>query len=279
MSCQRDRGRFGPSTISRSTSSIRSSGVDAERRRDLRGGGIGAAGVIGPRHEMIAAETRLAHHILEGDVGRARHRHGQRAAGRAVGIARGLQQHREIGALHHLVLVAVVEHGETRRHIGLERELLQQPRAQRVDGLHLQAARRFQRAGKQFARRLAQFRVGMRNAGFADRRVQRRVIERDPMAERGEHPFRHVGGGGLGEGDAEDFFRRHAVEQQPDHPLHQHMRLARAGIGRHERRTPPDRTRALACRGRRRDGAGRFHHSSIPRPPAADHSLMRARSS
>ena len=33
------------------------------------------------------------------------------------------------------------------------------------------------------------------------------------MAERREHPFRHVGGGGLGEGDAEDFFRRHAVEQ------------------------------------------------------------------
>ena len=27
------------------------------------------------------------------------------------------------------------------------------------------------------------------------------------------------------------------------------------------------------------NGAGGFYHSSIPRPPAADHSLMRARSS
>ena len=81
---------------------------------------------------------------------------------------------------------------------------------------------------------LRSFAVGMRNAGFADRGIQRGVIERHPMAERRKHPLRHVGGGGLGEGDAEDFFRRHVAEQQPDHALHQHMGLAGAGIGRNE---------------------------------------------
>ena len=46
------------------------------------------------------------------------------------------------------------------------------------------------------------------------------------MAEGGEHPFRHVGGGGFCKRDAQDFFRRHVGKEQADHPLHQHMRLA-----------------------------------------------------
>ena len=114
---------------------------------------------------MVAAETGLAHHFLEGDVGGARHRQDERPAGRAVGIAGGVEQHLEIGALHHFVLVALVEHGKTRRHIGLERELLQQPGAQRVDGLHLQTARRLQRAGEQLAGGHSQPGVGM---GYSD---------------------------------------------------------------------------------------------------------------
>ena len=228
---------------------------------------------------MIAAEAGLAHHVLEGDVGRARHRRHQRAPGGTVGIARRFEENPEIGALHHLVLVAVVEHGEARGHIGLERELLQQPRAQRVDGLHLQPARRLQRAGEQFAGRLPQAWAGMRNAGLADRRIQRVVVERHPMAEGGEHALCHVGGGGFGEGDAEDFFRRHVVEQQPDHPLHQHVRLARSRIRRDEggsRRIGRARLRGADGVG---DDASGLHHSSIPSPPAADHSLIRARSS
>ena len=63
----------------------------------------------------------------------------------------GLKQHFETGALHHLGLVAVIEHREAGRYIGFERKLLQQARAQRVNGLHLQAARCFQRARKQLA--------------------------------------------------------------------------------------------------------------------------------
>ena len=228
---------------------------------------------------MIAAQTSLAHDILEGDVGSVRHRGIERAARHALGIAGGLQEHGEIGALHHLVLVALVQHAKARRHIRLERKLLQQPRAQRVNGLHLQSARRFQRTGKQFSRASPKFRGRLRDTSLADRRVELFVIERDPVAKRREHPFRHVGGGGLGEGDAKNLFRRHAIEQQADHPLNKNVRLARAGIRRDKgRRGGIGRARLCGT-----DGFGnrslRLHHSSIPRPPAADHSFMRARSS
>ncbi len=228
---------------------------------------------------MIAAQARLAHDILEGDVGRARHRGRERPPGRAVGIARGREQHREIGALHHLGLVAVVEHGEARRHVGLERKLLQQPGAQRVNGLDLQPARRLQRTGEQLARRGPQPDIGRGDSHLADRGVERGVIERDPVSERGEHPLRHVGGGRLGEGDAEDLLRRDALQQQPDHALDQDMRLAGPGIGRDE-----SGRRRVRGAGLRRanfwwNGPGCLHHSSNPNPPAADHSLIRARSS
>ena len=119
----------------------------------------------------------------------------------------------------------------------------------------------------------------IRHAGIADGGVQLLVIKRHPVAERGEYPFRHVGGRRLGEGYAEDLFRRHAVEQQPDYALHQHMGLARAGIGRDE----GGRCRIGRARLRGADGvgyrAGRAYHCSMANPPAADHSLMRARSS
>jgi len=228
---------------------------------------------------MLAGKAGLAHHVLEGDVGGAGHRGIERATGRTVGITGGFEQHREIGALHHLVLVALVEHGETRRHIRLKRELLQQPCAERVDGLHLEAARRLQRAGEQLAGAHSQFRIDMRNAGVADRGSQRLVVERDPVAERGKYPLRHIGRGCLGKSDAENLFRRHIAEQQPDHPLHQHMGLARAGIGRDERGSRGIRGARLGGADGIRDVARRGYHSSIPRPPAADHSLMRARSS
>ena len=46
-------------------------------------------------------------------------------------------------------LRGLVEHGEARGDVGFERKLVQQLGAERVDGLHLQPARRFQRAGEQ----------------------------------------------------------------------------------------------------------------------------------
>ena len=159
---------------------------------------------------MIAAEARLAHHVLEGNVGGIRHRGEQGAAEDAVRRVGGFEEDPEIGALHHVGLIALVEHGKARRHIGLEGELLQKPRAQRVDGLHLQSAGRLQRAREQFARRLSQLQAGVGDADIANRIIERGVVERDPMAERGEDALGHVGCGSLGEGDAEDLFRRYA---------------------------------------------------------------------
>ena len=78
---------------------------------------------------MIAAQAGLAYDVLEGDVGGVRHRGLKRAAEHALGRARSFQKYLEVGALHHVGLVALVEHGKARRHVGLERELLQQPRA------------------------------------------------------------------------------------------------------------------------------------------------------
>ena len=139
-------------------------------------------------------------------------------------------------------------------------------------GVSSAQANSFRAALRSFARR-------MRDAGFADRRVQRVIIERHPVAQRREHPLGHVGGGGLGEGDAENFFRRHAVEQQPDHALHQHMRLARAGIGRHEGGGGRIRRARLCGTDGGRNGRGTFTIPPVASPPAADHSLIRARSS
>ncbi len=198
----------------------------AKRGRYLVRRGHRAAGGVGPGHEMIAGEASLTHHILEGDVGGIRHRVQERAAEHAIGRGGGLQKNLEIGALHHVGLVALVEHGKARWHIGLERELLQQPRAQRVDGLHLQAARRLQRLRKQLARCFTQLGTGVRHTGVDDCGIERGIVEHHPVAERCEHALGHVGGGGLGEGDAEDLFRRHAGQQQADHALHQHVRFA-----------------------------------------------------
>ena len=50
------------------------------------------------------------------------------------------------------VLGGLVEHLEARRDIGLEREQVQQLRAEGVDGVHLQAARRLQRQREQLPR-------------------------------------------------------------------------------------------------------------------------------
>ena len=82
--------------------------------------------------------------------------------------------------------------------------------------------------------------------------------------ERLEDARRHIGRRRLGEGQAEDARGRRAVEQQAQHALRQHMRLARAGVGRHPGRGARDRRRAAGrCRtGRGASRRGRAHASS-----------------
>jgi len=78
-----------------------------------------------------------------------------------------------------------------------------------------------------------QFSVNLSRARGAHRCFQCRVVQQRPGAQRVEHPVRHVGGGRLGEGDAEDARRIDARQQQPYHPLRQHVRLSRSGVGGH----------------------------------------------
>src|SRR6185437_1238952 len=58
--------------------------ADAKHACHLRRRGLSAAARIRPGHEMVTRETGLAHHVLEGDVGRVRHRRLQRTADGAV---------------------------------------------------------------------------------------------------------------------------------------------------------------------------------------------------
>ena len=72
---------------------------------------------------------------------------------------------------------------KSRWHIGLKRKQMQHARAEGVDGLYLQPARRLDRSRKQHARQAQRFGVGARMAGLADRNAQRRVVERSPFRQ------------------------------------------------------------------------------------------------
>ena len=171
----------------------------------------------------------------------------------------------------------LVEHLEAGCHVGFEWKLVQQARAESVNGLHLQSARRFQRVGEQPPRDSAPCCVGRLAGGEPDLLVERVVIEGGPFRQCAEHAGRHVGGGGLGKGDAQDLRRVFAAQQQIDDPLHQHMCLARASIGRDEYRALGISGRDLPGLGGIRNLPGDAHGSTSLSPPEAAHSLTRAR--
>ena len=206
-------------------------------------------------------------------VRRDRDRGGKRAAEVAVGLRRGFEQHAHAQPLDQLGARAVLQHLEARRDIRLERKLVQQPRAERVDGLHLQSARRVERLREQASRMRALLHVRPAALDAGDLGVERLVGERRPFRQRLEHAVRHVGGGGLGVGEAEDLLRRRAAQQQPDHALRQHMGLARARIG-----GDPGR-RGRVGRGVLdvEDIGGNLHSTPSSSSPPADHSATRAR--
>ena len=280
ISCQRERGRLGPSTISRSTSSMRSSALDAERGRHLRGRGLGAARRIGPGHEMIAAEAGLAHHILEGDVGGARHRGQQRAADRAVGRrARHRAARRDWrapssrsgrGRRARRSAPARWPRTETAAAAGCTARGWSAPSARPASPARRRTVSRAACAASRSGWAMPASRIAASSAASSSVTQWPSVVNtRSAMLAAAAlvKVMHRIFSGGTPD------------EQQADHALHQHMGLARAGIGRHER----GRRRIGRARLRVADGGGngarRLHHSSSPMPPAADHSLIRARSS
>ena len=232
-------------------------------------------------HDRAALADCFPHDVAERLIGRRDHRRGQRAAELAVGRVGAFEQHVERQLLEKLGVLGVVEHVEARGDIGLERELMQQLGAESVDGVHLQPARGVERAREQAPRQRAPRGVGLEARALANGFVEAGIVERGPFGERVEHALGHVGGGGLGESDAEDFFRLDAVEQKVDHAL----RPARGSCpSRHWRRptpTRPDWRRRAAARARNSGmtpgGLIRRLRTSSAAPPVLDHSLTRAR--
>ena len=126
-----------------------SSGSMPSVRDSSRDRRVDAAGALRSSANMrVALADRLAHHVVERLVGGGRDGGRERAAERAVRLGRRLEQHVERQLVEHLRGRGLVQHGEARRDIGLERKLVQQPRAEGVDGLHLQPARRLQRRAR-----------------------------------------------------------------------------------------------------------------------------------
>ncbi len=239
--------------------------------------------MIDPGAKEIALADSFTDHLLERLVGDARDRGRERPAEPAVRRHGRVEQDAQAGLGEQLRFRGLVEHLEAGGDIGLEWKLMQQPRAEGVDGLHLQPARRVQRQGEQPPRPRPPDGVGLDVGNSPDRGVEPGIVERGPAAQLVEHPVGHVGGGGLGEGDAEDFRRLDAVEQQADDALRQHMGLAGAGIGRDPGGDGRVRRLDLQSQHRLGNGAGDGHGAHSPPPasssslPPTDHSFTRAR--
>ena len=104
------------------------------------------------------------------------------------------------------------------------------------------------------------------------------LVERHPAPEALEDADRHVGGGGLGEGEAQDAAGRRAGEQQAHDAVGEHLGLAGARIGRHPGRGARVGGAALRILGVVRDDEIRAHSDPSPPPAlASDHSFTRAR--
>ena len=190
-----------------------------------------------------------------------------------------------VACLQQRVALVLVEDGEARRHAGLERKALQQPLAEGVDGLHLEAARRLDGDGEQLPRPLHLGRGGRAVEQLGELALQARLVGRHPLGQPGEHALRHLRGGGLGVGERQDALGRRAAEQQAQHAHGQHVRLAGAGVGADPGgggRVGGGRLvalRLLETRLALRLGLGREEeaHLSASSIVSADHSATRAR--
>ena len=270
------RGSVRPSRFARRSRSTLSSGVDAERARQLGDRRVDAAGA---RRSMPSISSRLRDRLAITSVkvwsaaaviaiASARPSGAVRLGGR---FEQHVQRSRSISSRS----ARVLQHLEARRDVRLERKLMQQPRAEGVDGLHLQPARRLQRLRKQPARVRAPRGVGPAAPISAISLVERGVVERDPFGERVEHAVRHVGGRGLGEGEAEDLRRRRAASSSRITRCASTWVLPEPALADDPGRHAPDRTPRAGVEHVGGDAARSFQPSSSS--PPADHSLTRAR--
>jgi len=242
---------------------------------------VDAAAVVDPCPYHVAFADGFADDLLEGLVGGDRKGGCERSAERGVRGQAGIEQHAKAGLAQKLGFRRLVEHVEARSNLGLEWKLMQKPCAKCVDGLDLETTRRLQRQREESPCSRPPRRIGIEIGHPSDRRIEVLIVERGPAPQLVEHAVRHIGGGGLGERDAEDLSGLDAVEQEAGHALRQNMGLARSGIGGDPGRYLGVRRRDLPPQHFVRDDARRVH-SVTPMPssssvPPTDHSLTRER--
>ena len=112
-----------------------------------------ASSPCGARVRPSSARACLQHVVETVVDGKGDGRPQRRPQGAGLG-ARGLGEHLVGRLLEERIALVLVEDDEARRHAGLEREPLQQPLAEGVDGLHLEAAGRLDGDGEQLPRPL-----------------------------------------------------------------------------------------------------------------------------
>ena len=166
-------------------------GADAERLRKVRHRAVDAAAMLEPIGDPALLADCLRQRLLERKVARQRDDRRQRLPCRAAGIGSGRQQNAHADVFQHLLLLGLFQHLKAGGDVGFERKLLQQPRAESVDGLHLQAAGGFQRLGEQLARLRPALLVDPPDAHAADFCIEGFIIERGPAGKAVEHPVRH----------------------------------------------------------------------------------------
>ena len=176
--------------------------------------------------------------------------------------------------------LALLENGKVRRHVGLEGKRRSR-RSQKACSVWI-----FSPPGVSIVRAKSCRAKASRAAPAAPRRFRqssRSVSRRRGSSTRRapEDARRHVGRGRLGEGEAEDLRGLGAAEEQSQHPLGEHMRLAAAGVG-----GDPGgggrigRPRLIAAERSGMSSRGLMPASpsgASSAPPASDHSLTRAR--
>ena len=135
------------------------------------------------------------------------------------------------GAFRDGRLFGIIQHLEPRGHGGFKRELMQQALAKPVDGLNLQAARCFNRAGKQPPRFQKLGAVGRLPGHLGNGGGELRIAVRHPCAQGLKDFILHVGGSRLGEGHAENAGGVSPRQQQAHHAAGEHGGFARTRVG------------------------------------------------
>jgi hypothetical protein len=143
------------------------------------------------------------------------------------------RQNRLAGGLQKLGGGLLVEDRKTWNDARLEWEALQQPFAEGMDRLDLQAARRIEGAGEKRAGTRKGDGRGTVAGKSLDTAAEGGIIERGPFAKIVKEAAGHFSGGGVGEGEAQDALGRVIFEQEADHAMDENMGLAAPGIGRH----------------------------------------------